>query len=779
MKKIGIVTLWSKNYGSVLQCYALRKVIKSMGFYPQVYYQSEHGIKKQLHRVKTVGELVIKSLRFPSYFRTFKEIKTAGKKSVRSLSDESANSLDLFVKHSIQPVGRSYSELKRIARGEEHAFFVCGSDQIWNGSVPYNKISFLQFAPREKRVSYAPSFGTSKIENYNKKEYAKAISSIPYLSVREEVGVDIIQNLCNRKAVRLPDPTVLLTNEEWDEFCHRSKITEHDYILLHFLDRPSSTAIEVAIELQKNTGLRFLTFGYPHDDISGLTIEHVDGGPEDYISIIKNAEYICTDSFHTCIFSIRNMKQFYVFPRQYTHNYEQSSRIKTLLDNCNYQDRMISTVCSYDNLPFALHETKDFFIQERQLGIGYLSKIFETDKVIDIVPKLKSDMDCTGCGLCSVVCKHNAISMITNSVGALMPLVNETKCIKCGLCSRICDRNIYTSKEREKIAYISYNSNKQVILESASGGVFAALAREVINQNGAVYGAVISFGETINVEHKVAYTHEDLLPILKSKYVQSDCSKVFSAIKADLSKGMIVLFGGTSCQVAAIRRYLGMDFENLYLVDLVCHGVPGIDFFRNYVRSLEKKYKSEVVDFTFRNKNGGTINYEETVTFKSGLKIIIPWRESNYYKQFLRCESYRESCYNCEFATIDKPSDITIGDYFEAKSDYPELFNGENSLNDVSGISCVIVQNNKGRLLLDEFGKELIFIPVEVEKVQNSHNQLCFPSRHSSFRRKLFSMYRKGGFDKINSYYRNSSIALFIPRKCYRLFRGALRYLRR
>ena len=768
MKEIGIITLWAKNYGSVLQCYAMRQIVKKLGYYPQVYFQNEYGVKKYINKVNTVGKLVGNSILYPSYFGAFRMMRGAGKKSINSLAKNSEKQLDFFVKHSIQPVGKSYSELKKIAQGCDTEFFICGSDQIWNGSVPYNKVSFLQFAPMEKRISYAPSFGTSCVENYNKKKYAKAISEIPYLSVREEEGIGIISELCNKVAIRLPDPTVLLTNAEWDDFSSKSQLNIHDYILIHFLDNPSSCAIKAIKELQNRTKLRLVTFGYPHKDSLGENLEHIDGNPYDYIHIIKEANYICTDSFHTSLFSIRYSKQFYVFRRQYSHGYVQSSRINTLLKNCNCQDRFIDGKnITYDNLPKAICNNPEFWEKERLAGIGYLSSILNKQDIASKKPNLKEESDCTGCGLCSKICKFNAIKMTINSIGAISPVVDKAKCVKCGQCSRVCHSLIFENSDIKKKAYIAYNACEADLLEAASGGVFAALAHEIISQQGIVYGATIEFGDEVKIEHKSAETFEELKPILKSKYVQSNCINTFDSIKKNLDNGRVVLFSGTSCQIAALKRFLGAEYTNLYTADLICHGVPGEGFFKSYLKYLEKANRSKVIDFSFRNKNNGSINYEETVIFESGKVLNIPWKKSNYYRQFLRCESYRTSCYQCEFASIDKPGDITIGDYFEAKNDYPELFMEPYDLNKIRGISCMIIQNNKGDKLICQYGKNLRLFPVSVEVVQNSHNQLCFPSRHTDFRKKLFQLYKSGGFYAINKNYRRRELVLLAPKKVY------------
>lgn len=768
MKTIGIITLWAKNYGSVLQCYSLKHIIKNMGYYPQVYFQNEKGITKIIYRIKMIGTMIVNTMLYPNYLDSYKKMKRAGKVSVNSLSASSLAALNLFVKHSISPIGVTYHELKLIAKEKQTAYFVCGSDQIWNGSVPYNKVSFLEFAPKNKRVAYAPSFGTLKIENYNKRKFGRSISKIPFLSVREEAGVDIIFDLCKKKAVRMPDPTFLLTDQEWNKFCSESKFQQTNYILIHFLDKPNNIAIKTIKELKLITGKKLLTFGYPHRELHDLGVEHIDGGPREYISIIKFADYICTDSFHTTIFSIRLSRQFYVFYRQYVHDYDQSSRIKTLLNDCGYSERLIENYRTFRDLPKRINDVSAFFSAERAKGIKYISDIVSPLNKKQTIPNIKSN-ECTGCGLCANVCQFDAIKLSIDTYGSLIPIVDKNKCIQCGRCEKVCKSTLENIYLKPRKAYIAYNINCDDLKRSASGGVFSALAKKIIENDGIVYGAKLSFENGVKIKHVAVENLNDLKAILQSKYVESDCSCIYNELKKTLNKGKYVLFGGTSCQVAAVKKYLGKEYDNLFLVDLICHGVPGEDFFRKYIKFLENKYHSKIIDFSFRNKRNGRINYEETINFVSGKQVVIPWRESEYYLQFLRCESYRESCYYCKYASVDKPADITIGDYFEARDDYPDLYKQSSELSNVDGISCLIVQNQKGERLLKEFGENLKLFSVDLDTVQNSHNQLCFPSIHTRFRKKLFKLYSKGGFYQIAKYYKFQKIALLMPKKVYRI----------
>lgn len=227
--------------------------------------------------------------------------------------------------------------------------------------------------------------------------------------------------------------------------------------------------------------------------------------------------------------------------------------------------------------------------------------------------KLKSVQDCSGCGACIAVCPKNAITKKTIDLGAWVPKINFDLCIDCGLCEKVCKGNMPKSDFNKK-AYISYNKNQKIRNLSASGGVFSALATYVLDCGGSVFGAEMHFenGKAV-VEHNQITQIRDLPKLLGSKYVQSDASKAYKVVRKELSQGRMVLFSGCSCQITGLKNYLvNVDTTNLYTIDLICHGVPSIDFFNSYISFLEKKHCGVVKRFSFRTKENGEIKYKIT-----------------------------------------------------------------------------------------------------------------------------------------------------------------------
>ena len=235
--------------------------------------------------------------------------------------------------------------------------------------------------------------------------------------------------------------------------------------------------------------------------------------------------------------------------------------------------------------------------------------------------KVNTPADCCGCSACYSICAHDAISMQPDSLGFLYPVVDEDKCIDCGLCEKVCSFNeAYDTSLNlsEPIAYGARHKDMNEVETSRSGAAFIAISDWILAHGGAVYGA--GYTDHFRVVHKRATTKEERDEFKGSKYVQSDLTGVFRQVKKDLKDGMLVLFSGTPCQTAGLNSYIGKKLrENLYLVDIVCHGVPSPYIWRDYINYLEEKEGDEIVWVNFRDKQQfGWSDHHETFKFKMG-----------------------------------------------------------------------------------------------------------------------------------------------------------------
>lgn len=369
--------------------------------------------------------------------------------------------------------------------------------------------------------------------------------------------------------------------------------------------------------------------------------------------------------------------------------------------------------------------------------------------------------NCCACGACLNICPKQAITMKEDEYGFYYPEIDNEKCVQCGLCKKVC---AYQSEENTNEPMCSYvaQSQNQLISKSASGGIFATIATNVINNNGVVYGVALEYiDERLVSKHISIERLEDLIKLQGSKYVQSSTGETFKAVKNDLLNGKTVLYSGTPCQIAGLKSYLNKDYENLFCIDIICHGTPGNRFFQDYITTLERKYNDKVVDFKFRDKVGGwglTANAytANAYTANAGNKIF-PCEESSYYMYFLKSYTYRINCYSCKYANQHRSGDITIGDYWGVQVEHPEYFidNG-GDINPKLGVSCIIVNNSRGNELLEKYANNIKLKNTTFDKIAKHNDQLRRTCDFNPKKRlEILEAYRNYGYDAVEKIYGN------------------------
>ena len=377
--------------------------------------------------------------------------------------------------------------------------------------------------------------------------------------------------------------------------------------------------------------------------------------------------------------------------------------------------------------------------------------------------------ECCGCGTCVLVCPQRAITMSCGELGSLYPQINAEQCIACGLCERNC---AYLQKESDREngpirAFAASMTDKETLRRSASGGVAAALSQTFVEKGGAVVGcALVYVNEELVPKHICVDELSDLWKLQGSKYVQSNLGEIFEQIKSRLGEGHRILFFGTPCQVDALRHYLRhTDTTNLFLVDLVCHGVPSAKLFGDYLKTL----KGQVLSFSFRDKVFGwglTASY--TYLDRNGRikKCILSPNVSSYYTYFLNGEIYRESCYSCKYANISRVGDLTIGDFWGIEQEHPEyLQENGGSLSAREGISALMVNNSHGAELLAVHGGDLETIESAPDRVAKWNRQLCSPSKHSAVCEELKRVYSVKGYVGIEKLFRKRLGLRYVVRR--------------
>lgn len=298
---------------------------------------------------------------------------------------------------------------------------------------------------------------------------------------------------------------------------------------------------------------------------------------------------------------------------------------------------------------------------------------------------------CTGCCTCQSTCPVDAISMKADREGFLYPIVDNEKCIKCEICSKKCPvlNPQYTNTDKPRC--IATFANDDIRLKSASGGIYAAFAEKILEQDGYICGAV--YKSDWSVEHIVGNTLDVLEKTRNSKYVQSNAGLVYRDVEKLLENGKKVLFSGTPCQVAGLYAFLDYKkYNNLFTMDLICHGVPSHKVLRKYLN--ENYGNKSIKNIDFRAKDYYGWSTEMTVEFDDGDIYRNTHDKDTFYQSFLPCLALRKSCETCIFSKLPRQGDISIGDFWGIDRYKPEL-------NDKKGTSVVLVNNKKGAKIVN------------------------------------------------------------------------------
>ena len=314
---------------------------------------------------------------------------------------------------------------------------------------------------------------------------------------------------------------------------------------------------------------------------------------------------------------------------------------------------------------------------------------------------------CCGCSACYDVCPKSAIKMVEDNEGFLYPVIDKDKCIECGLCEKICPTKNRRDSQSLLEAYAAYNTDENIRMKSSSGGVFTLVAEYVLKNQGVVYGA--AFDENFEVEHLRVESVEELEFLRGSKYVQSKLDGIYNLCKKDLEIGKQVLFTGTPCQVSGLKSFLRKNYDNLVCMDIVCHGVPSRMVWRKYLEHRINFAKSKIAQIAFRLKDEGWKQFAVKFTFVNSTAYCQNFQDDIYMRGFLKDLYLRPSCYNCQFKTKDRVSDITVADFWGIDRLYPEW-------DDDKGMTLLIVHSQIGKKALENVKPNLFLKSVDIDE---------------------------------------------------------------
>lgn len=390
--------------------------------------------------------------------------------------------------------------------------------------------------------------------------------------------------------------------------------------------------------------------------------------------------------------------------------------------------------------------------------------------MINIIDK----SNCCGCNACVQRCSKQCITMYEDEEGFLYPKVDAAVCIDCSLCEKVCPVLNQSESKKPLQIFAAKNKNEKQRLRSSSGGLFILLAEQTIKQGGTVFGA--RFDENWEVEHCHAETFKELEPLMRSKYVQSRIGNTYKETEQLLKQSRQVLYVGTSCQIAGLRKFLRKEYDNLLAVDFICHGVPSPGVWRNYLKELinqsmrstmsgkntilssSLKTMPVITDINFREKQLGGYSWKKfgfVVQGMSPLKadensVLLSsiFGENTYMKGFLKNLYLRPSCYGCPAKAGKSGSDLTIGDFWGINKIKPEI-------DDEKGIGAILVHTHKGAEILETIRQDKVAMTYD-EVIKE--NPAIYSSVVLTDRRKRFWKY----YMKTNSVEESVAKALIV-----------------
>ncbi len=293
---------------------------------------------------------------------------------------------------------------------------------------------------------------------------------------------------------------------------------------------------------------------------------------------------------------------------------------------------------------------------------------------------------CTGCRACENACPRDAITITFTAEYKSVPEINSDLCVNCGVCSKVCPVLGETAFSEPRQCLAAWTRDIDDQTTCASGGIATALYKNVLIHGGVIYGC--KYDEELKPIICRSESNEDLERFKSSKYVQSSTEHSYSQVKNDLDKGRETLYIGTPCQIDGLLHFLGKRYDNLYTVDIICHGVPPYKYLQDYVKALN--FKEKITSIAFRGKQDYCFSI-----YNEGKNIYWRYSEFDYYfLSFLRGIIFRDNCYQCNYARKERISDLTIGDFWGLdKKSLCEKYDGK--------VSVILVNTQKGQELLD------------------------------------------------------------------------------
>ncbi len=340
MKKAAIVTIHKiNNYGAVEQAYALNKYIRSLGI-------DAKTIDFRTYRVAESYKIFRPIRSFMDIPRNLQALLYLGRLLRRK------NRFDAFLKEYVPMTEKTYYSNEELEKANlDFDYYICGSDQIWNTYCKnYDKAFILDFAENKgERISYAASMGAKDINSNMVEEFAHNLSQYKAISVRESDSVNIISNIAQKDVQHVVDPVFLLDQDQWHKISVKTKVKK-PYVFFYAVHGELEGMREYAKKLSKETGLPLVVVNINLREMKYKNIKFYDAGPQEFVSLIENAEYVFTNSFHATAFSLIFKKKFLVFADITKNRGASSNRMYSILNLCGIPERVAGVNSSVDDI---------------------------------------------------------------------------------------------------------------------------------------------------------------------------------------------------------------------------------------------------------------------------------------------------------------------------------------------------------------------------------------------------------------------------------------------
>lgn len=749
-RRAGILTFhWAHNYGAILQTYGLQQALRD--YFPEVevvdYAPAQYRNIYRPFARRQPRALLRDALLLPQF--------PSRRRREQRFCDFIATRLNLSASRFEQRGELDY---------DNGGCLFCGSDQIWNPDLTggFDPVYFAAVRSQQpcRRVAYAASSGRTAFSLAEQDQLGRLLANFDYLSVRERSLQKVIQRQTGLPVHTVLDPTLLLSGEQWRQAAQApaeaAAATSRPYLLLYSVAGYQLTR-QAAQRIADQRGLELVELAndgksprrrYPHATVSAA-------GPGEFLSLFQRAQFVVTDSFHGTAFALVFAHDFYCVPHQ-----TRGSRMIDLLQALGLENCLLRELSGLDPDHHADYAAAQPRLEAlRQSSRDFLRAVAEgrelpwpSDPTPALSPLYHSQEYCCGCGLCADLCPQAAIRMEEDAEGFRYPRIDAALCTDCGLCRQSCAFAPAQADAFQQQVYACRLLDEAELAQSSSGGLFTAVSDVILNQGGAVYGAV--YDQELRVSHGRATDAAGRNAMRGSKYVQSEISASFGAVLADLRNGRPVLFSGTPCQTAALAARLAAEADGaelrprLYLVDILCHGVPSPKLFAAYLDYCAQQRGSRIVGYNCRSKAKGWHTATEEAVYADGRTDHSSPLSQSYQRLFYAAAALRPSCYNCHFSSYTRPSDLTIGDYWGIEKAHPEF-------DDQRGVSLALINTQQGQRLFAAAQPALATLASTAAACRQLN--LCSPTPRPGHREQLWRLCAEQGPQAVIDFYHRRS----------------------